>query len=118
MQLHCVLFFIVYIGMTLQCIVLKLLGRENEFTALANKHRITILAKHEKEPLMASLKIHSATAHIMLDDLPGLSAFLAKTEKPKSSTDFNSSLLHHIDVIFYNNEIKKENHTQLIESWK
>lgn len=101
-----------------KCIVLKLLGRKKEFLSLAATHKQHILQEQEKEPLMASLKIHSATAFIMLDEPQELNIFLKKTTKPKSSTDFNSSLRHHIDLIYYTNKEKNKFYETLIKKWQ
>ncbi|MBS1776154.1 MAG: hypothetical protein JSS64_07720 [Bacteroidetes bacterium] len=100
-----------------KCIVLKLLGRKKEFLSLAAQHKQHILHEQSNEPLMASLKIHSATAFIMLDEPEELKKFLKKTTKPKSSTDFNSSLQHHIDLIYYSNKGKKKIYETLIKNW-
>lgn len=103
-----------------KCIALKLLGRKEEFNKAAYEHKLRVEKLQKKLPDQASLKIHLVTAFILLDNHNNLSDFIKSREikRPESSSNFNSSLHHHIDLIFCEESEKITLYKQIVESWK
>ena len=101
------------------CMVLKLLGEDEEFNVRAEHHLDTMFKIYQDDQERAACKIHLINALVLTDDRTHqLKEYLEKLKKPTSSNDLNGSLRHYIDVIYCNDEQKREKYQKLIKSWK
>jgi hypothetical protein len=98
------------------CIVLKLL-KDPTFETRAENHKKMVEAER-KDKSSAALKIHEATAIIILDQENELDNFIKAVKRP-SPTDFESGLYHHIELLYAKPEDKEKHYkyTLKINEW-
>jgi hypothetical protein len=85
----------------------------DSFKTAVNKRRI-------KHPRLASAKIYLITGQILddyCDNKNDLPVVLKSISKPNSTTDFEDTILHHIELIFYKDEIMCDRYGNIVREW-
>ena len=99
-----------------RCMVLKLLHNNNALAEGIN-FRTRIIEFQKKRPAQTSIRNFCITSHILCDDLKSLEEFLANIKMKVLPTDFEDSLIHRIEVIYWNDPEKQQQYKDIIIDW-
>ncbi|MDR3596504.1 hypothetical protein [Clostridium sp.] len=99
-----------------KCIVLKRL-HGNNIEEEIEKFRKRIFGYQQEKPNQPSVIIFCITSLILSDNKSELLVFLQNFNKNISPTDFEDSLIHKIEIIYYNNKIKLFEYKKIISRW-
>jgi len=99
-----------------KCIVLKLLNRQ-EFKTEVKMFQQRILKIQENNQRQPSVKLYCIAAIILADEKIQLDNYLRIFNQEISPTDFEDSLIHKIEIIYYNNNLKQIEYKKIIVDW-
>ena len=68
-------------------------------------------------PDRPSVKTYSVTSFLLKEDRKGLTAYLRQITKPTSKTDFQNTMIHHLDMIFYKRSTLKKIYKNQLVNW-
>lgn len=99
-----------------KCIILKLL-ENNTFKAEVKSFTKKIIDEKERQPNRPAVRTYRITSFVLNDDMPGLIGFLKKNNLPSSATDFQSTIFHHIELIYFKSKKMQEKYKTVLENW-
>lgn len=99
-----------------KCIVLKLL-KSDLYANEVNLFVKTIEQVRLLEPLRPSLRTYSISAYLLKDDLNMINQLLEEFNIPSSVTDFQATIINHLEYIFYYDKNKQRKYRAILESW-
>lgn len=99
-----------------KCIVLKQLNHK-DFKKESRQFKNNIFQIFEQKPKQPSVRTYCITAFLLLDNQNELKSFLTSIIDLTTPTDFQITILHHIELIYKNEEDKLELYTKLIHNW-
>lgn len=99
-----------------KCMTLKLLDRK-DFKAELKKYTDVIIEEKIKQPKRPSVRTYRISAFALNDDMPGLKSFLEEHLSPSSATDFQSTIFHHIEMIFFRDKKKQDIYKTVLKDW-
>ncbi len=99
-----------------KCIVLKLLNRK-EFLIEVEMFKDRIFKFQQKRPKQPSVNIYCITALILSDNRTNLETYLKNFNHEISPTDFEDSLIHKIEMIYYKEKFKQTSYKEIISKW-
>lgn len=99
-----------------KCIILMLLGNKTTKEEI-KKFTEIIIEEKKRQPKRPAVRTYMITALILNDDISGLKNFLLEQNLPVSVTDFQSTIFHHIELIFFRNKKKQITYKNILERW-
>lgn len=99
-----------------KCIILKLLNNKT-FKKEVKKFTDYIIEEKNRQPNRPAVRTYRITSFVLNDDMRGLKAFLGEHNVPSSATDFQFTIFHHVELIFYTDPKKQAAYKKVLENW-
>lgn len=98
-----------------KCIVMSLLGYDIEENI--GKLESIMLKICSKKPKLASAKTYRMLSIILQNDEKLLLDYLEELNTPTSPSDFQATIFHHLELLFYKEDDKLKKFTKILENW-
>lgn len=99
-----------------KCINLKLLNNKT-FKAELKKYTDIIIKEKEQQKKRPAVRTYRIASFALNDDMNGLKKFLKEHNSPSSATDFQSTIFHHIELMFFHDDKKQELYRSVLKNW-
>ena len=76
-----------------------------------------MIEEKKRQPQRPSVRTYRIASFVLNDDVNGLKKFLQEHSFPFSPTDFQSTIFHHIELIYFRDKKKQNLYREILEGW-